>query len=1414
MDAGAKAAIGGFRLQALYTLALMVEEADSAKVFQPEGKEDLAVYENGNLIRVIQVKAYSSPLRLSDLDPQRETSFLRRLVNFEDTSCVPQLVSFGPLGPELAAIQQREDEALAKLSEKLGEYGYSVAEIDAITQRLDIVQVHEAALRERVYEFFTHTITAGEPDRAFDLLVWWILQAAENRRRITFQILRDQLLAIGRYFAERAAHHDEWFTTIKPLDESTAAAPASSTLAEEYYRGTAARYTHIRAGLDVRRAEQLEAIQSYFTGNRKVVIIHGASGQGKTSLALRYLHDYVPSDWRFMVTAIDDRRHAARIATALADHLKVVNAPVWLFIDVAPRDLQWVALIRELLDIDNIRILVAIREEDLARRVASESEIGFPADIRLELSAQEAANVYAQLVQQAAAINAFPTFTEAWERFGGEGPLLEFVYLVTQTQSLHSVLAAQVRRLREEVRSGVLEASTLRFLHICAVATSFEARVKLAPLAVCLELRDPAGTVELFENEFLLRVSADRTRVEALHPVRSDLLAKELEDPAFARAEEVALQGLPYVPEVDLEIFLLYFLSRMPGSWEPLREALASLRIETATGAAGVGRALLWWGIRSYLSANRSTLDEAMRVGGDAWAMLVLPDVTGAMESDIAENIIQHIEGSNPVGAESIRRIRRQLTPRAQLFEALSDWLTKLGTLEKPLNLDDWEGVAELTFWSSRLGVPAPVVWNPGDLPGASLSIETLSQLCLALAEAEPEKRAALMRLHGDQMVARFREETDTLILREDDQSVTVEFIVPLEAPSNAPREAADSTQNPRQAPTAGKEMATQNLGSRLNDEAVRRVKLLRGFFPGKDRYCTQGRGHQLSFKGITFPYDSTVKAMPPTAVPISWLVRVNSTLHSLEIYGHRPATWKHFAERLLDVRETVASTLLQLQRALIAYFEGGKPRSLFGGTLSAEKWDQAKTTVEAKVYLPISAVDEWGLSSETQSSGSKDEGFSANIASGFSMRRHQRFSNALRDYLFAVSNFFNQALLICGSHGFIGRNPVTRDRILEVAKGLGYDDNKTRLSVSNLFDAMAGLKAMQTEYGKRIGSLVEMRRLEQVTRREGNLFPELWALWYQFCHHPEKRMHAAGIQSFSAMESELAPLRSAIRGALASDTWKTAVISEAFEWLNHPALVLRLDLSHAGAFEVARAGVVARLIEILKSAVPGSLQWYALEYRWRHILIIPALNGFALGAAAWIIPCSLLSGKDDQETPNSFSLRLLQPLPVERVQQLGLGVSSISAAKPFKELFEELDGIQYYFTHFALFAEQIQALDEIGLRVLERYLKKTAAQLSARFDGLLELMVDVVQRVRRAAMFPPEALDILLEPIDRLIQEIESSRGQTLTVGLKECRAKAEQFQKVQQAVGLFQFSMFPGVLDVGASEPTEAEPSEDSVA
>lgn len=66
-SSGSQAAFRGYYSQTLYILHRVLSGSNDF-VFQPEKEEDLAIFDNnGDLIEVVQVKDYSSPLTLSDL---------------------------------------------------------------------------------------------------------------------------------------------------------------------------------------------------------------------------------------------------------------------------------------------------------------------------------------------------------------------------------------------------------------------------------------------------------------------------------------------------------------------------------------------------------------------------------------------------------------------------------------------------------------------------------------------------------------------------------------------------------------------------------------------------------------------------------------------------------------------------------------------------------------------------------------------------------------------------------------------------------------------------------------------------------------------------------------------------------------------------------------------------------------------------------------------------------------------------------------------------------------------------------------------------------------------------------------------------------------------------------------------------
>ena len=490
-----------------------------------------------------------------------------------------EVISFGEIGNELASAWSKSDKNREanqnKIRKKLTHLKISGSQVDRLFECLIWRPVAEDELSQEVSKHLSKTLTSGSIEHALSLLTSWLYVASENRTKITHEMLFEKISSIGQYFAEREAHHLEWFKSITPLEnKKNNENNENRGLEKEFYRGVSTRFSHIQANLDTIRQSQLTVIDNKFE-NSQTVIVHGASGQGKTTLAYRYLYEYVPESWRLQINFIEDRIHAQSIALAIADQLAIFDATLYLYIDVTPRDPDWTALVKALLERPNIKILVSIREEDLARQNISNDQLGFPELVQLKLSQEEAKHIYFNLIEKGVA-KPYPSFEQAWLGFGGNGSLLEYVFFLTQTESLREKLRSQVGRLRAEVRESKLEASAIKLLSAAAVATSYEARVDIKSLVKTAELNDPQGTFNLFEDEYLIRLSNDKTYIEALHPIRSKLLSEVLADPAFSPWIDSALFVMPSIPETDLETFLLYSFVENPYEFQKLFDAIKS----------------------------------------------------------------------------------------------------------------------------------------------------------------------------------------------------------------------------------------------------------------------------------------------------------------------------------------------------------------------------------------------------------------------------------------------------------------------------------------------------------------------------------------------------------------------------------------------------------------------------------------------------------------------------------------------------------------------------------------------------------------------------------------------------------------------------------------------------------------------
>src|SRR5712691_12291151 len=262
------------------------------------------------------------------------------------------------------------------------------------------------------------------------------------------------------------------------------------------------------------------------------VVIRGASGQGKWSIAFRYMREYCAEGLRFEVRFIEGRTHAVRIANALRDHIRALRLPAVVLLDLSPSDSGWMELVQELASA-GIKVLVTVREEDFHRAGLLTADM-LVAEVALDaLTRAEAEEIYRAL--QSAQPATHLDCADVWARFAAHdaGPLLEFTHIVTEGETLSSKVAQQVARLQNEVSAGRGIGISDRHLHLlalAAIANAAECRVLLQPLCSVVGVETLARPTAMLEDEYFARVTTtgSSAAIAPIHAVRSQAIVDAL----------------------------------------------------------------------------------------------------------------------------------------------------------------------------------------------------------------------------------------------------------------------------------------------------------------------------------------------------------------------------------------------------------------------------------------------------------------------------------------------------------------------------------------------------------------------------------------------------------------------------------------------------------------------------------------------------------------------------------------------------------------------------------------------------------------------------------------------------------------------------------------------------------------------
>ena len=1383
----------GYRRQILYTLHRILESSDDAYlVFHPESVEDLAICGADNkLLEIIQVKDYSSDLTLSSFSPDKPGSFFYRVV--EELIAFPDMqiniASFGRIGVTLTQAFETDGPERSREAKKLSGYGF-ISESDAmrVLARIQPVFVEEDVLEEQIYERLRNSLTI-DPDYAFDTLHFWLYLCAENKVKITRQEIIERINKVGQCVAERATYHKEWGTAIVPIRDRELEPDLRSELTDEFYRGVSARYDHILADLDILRHQKMQEIANAFEANR-VVIVHGASGQGKTTLAYRYLHENFPDYWRFKVQLVEDRKHALSIATALIGQADAIGIPLAIYLDVTPKDRDWPELVKQLAPHQNIQVLVTVREEDWRRASVSGAEIQF-AGIELSFEKSEAQEIYGSLTAKQTS-SEFLSFEEAWRKFGEDGPLMEFVYLVTQGGTLRERLLQQVRRLEDEVTAGIRERQELDFLIIVSVVSAFEAQLRVELLVEHLGLPVPRRTFEIFEKEYhLLKFSPDESLVTGLHPIRSTILADILTTPPSSTWLDSAVISLPFIYEPDVEVFLLHAFSQHWRNIKPLLNALMSYQPNQWNAIAGATRALIWLGLREYTEANRQLIEEAVKDAGSGWTFVLDFDIAD-VSSGQGTSWWKALDFLSQERKEKIANFQARQTDKKLVFNHTTTWLTKRTQQPlKPMSDTDWSEMAEVIFWLGYLNINWPFGdWLSGiDFDNAinELSLEILADVSLGLSSGYSEQSSSWLETNRARLVNRFCQETQTVVLEDDGRELIAHFIFDIER--------VDELQS------ESKQYQTTNL---FHSAAMQRVELLRKLFPDREIYGCRGYGHRI----IELPFEDTHKNIPKSNLNIRWLISVNSTFRGIAVQFFRPEMWQEYAQSVFAIRQNAIPLLKQLERSLKVYFRKQKFVQLIGGRINVDSWIEYLYAVQNPPLLPKCALDEWGFVDESISDAFLQElqESSSRITSiGLVVQEYKTFLAPLRKYTLALSNFLQQSLPAMAYNAVLGRKVSTEAQKAELEKMAEEKNislNAPRLSTYNLGEAIKVLPKMQREFRQLLGHFFDANELTRLERKEKDMLNRLWSMWYFFAFHPHRVIQNSLKKLSKRPENVLKQMRKNIRREfrqLSSDTQRVNIASENILWDDQPALWVTIDGKDALDVYNCADEVIMAIRAAIGKVEATELRRYVLDFHWPHLVIVPLIRGKCLTPTAWrILMPSLLSTKE-------FKIWQLahHTIPSDAFSQLGFSTWTVPRLEIATNLLQGAVTLSHLTIHIRDLKE-LPDVDDQGEEQLQAYMSRLSNHISEAFQlflGSASRILDEFNNLPASEQEYRPNLIAAVQAISEMHQDIlptSDFQGKTLLT-LEDLYDWADRLEQGQEYAVLIWLNWATDILDNG---------------
>lgn len=1219
-DIGAQAAWKGFSSQTLYISSRLISDKNGYEYY-PEDVEDLVVKKDGVVVEAVQVKNISVDLTLSSLAATKTSKggegFFNRMCSLHAQN--PsfhriKVVYFNTLGVELQEMQSGKAVTKKALTKRLvDKHGLSESEAVWLIDSLCFEKVNLDDLDFNIQtQISDYVPVMSAPALAKDLLIQYISVLSKSKGYTTLKMWQDKIHEIGTNIAAIDGFYKEYNKSLVRLSELQLNGD-NEQLKQEYLQGVSAHPTHIRNNLDFKRNYWIGEIRAVIN-SKGVAILKGVSGQGKSTLCYRYLIDTYPEGCVFCVRSIANEGQAQNLVTAL-DGLGKSNKKLIIYIDVQPGETLWEFLLQELQSRGlSIPVLISIRDEDYNLTPISGKAIRYGI-VELALSKEEAAHIYNSFTETQPHTE-HRTFEEAWQSFGGQGPLIEFVYLLTNNQTLTQRLQGQIDALLQE---GVSD-KWLELLQLVCYAGRLGCAVNLTAVKNVTHCSTMHAAIRRLKDEYLIR-EVDENTIEALHPVRAKIVFDALCDQICTGAREVVFKALSCISSQNVRVVLLDYFSNQQYHIEDVQR-LSQIRFLDWIGYANAIRSMLWLDAKRYVEGNMTFISSLVKKRGKGWLCFLPIDLSGIERSDelIADGM-KDLSIFNKVDLQNaIDEVKKSLTSLSINYQATDCFVNNCVMPSVLPNTDaERSSFGYALFWMAKRDFNVTLPFKTDEIVASVCAGELQPSADAIRGLFEHPTLLESYQVAVDVLVEKLIYEMQVLTFSITNDEVSCKFIPPLSTETGVPENTKNTNQYWR----------------------IKMLDILKQLYPEKEYI-------DIELIGVDLLQDLGIEALDhklhihKSKRPNAWVSELNGWTKIRIDYSLRPSSWQEYVADIDEIRSGVNDLIVETIKLIDDVYKKGRYTQDRGKRIDNRLKVFRKHTF-AENRLPYFAVDPYCLYSEGNAKSPVAEYFP--MRQLLSVGKYENFRKSLNDVYSSLDNFYNQFVEIL-------RVRINKQDISIV--------KNPRLAMYNLYSAAKAFVVFQKEYDLLFSNYSSLDK--DFAKQELENVLTLVNVWrYVLDNQPKgcaiaydsKQKYRKGTNYFCDTLSKAV----------------TAVNGTLLKGNKYAYIIVDYNIEEDNTFENEYTRIVMTIRDVFKNSIlPSSDRWY-LETQSLELAYVPVFSG-VFPPVVYSIPFYKLLDTEESRIAKPMYPCETEPVLIEKMnatKSLNLWIESMKKLSEMK---------------------------------------------------------------------------------------------------------------------------------------------------